>query len=328
MESTRHGIRGLREVFLAHLRSPRFLVWAGLLTAVSAILCFVPLFDLLGFEWCFALGLAAAPAAIDTARVLVHRVREDDLHALARPTSPARLTLALAGLATLQAFLLLCLPLAVIAANAFRVQLCDPWAGLAWFVVLPVPGVAAAAVVGLTAALCFRRRWLSSLAAQGCFLAMLALSVYRFYAAPPIFAYDALGGYFPGTLYDETLRIPPALGWYRLYTLAWLVAALAADGTPLAQWGSKGTRAGQFDQPVGIALDGEGNVYVAEQGNNRIQKLSPGGDPLDQWGSSGTEVGQFDFPIGVAVDARGSILVVESGTSDNSRIQKLVISAP
>src|SRR5258708_2838035 len=137
MESTRHtaggdrgrGIRGLRQVFRAHLGSLRYLIWAGLLTVVSAILCFVPLFDLLGVEWSFAIGFCAAPAAIDTARALVHRVRADDLHALARPTTPARLVLTLAGLVAAQSLLLLLLPILLIVANALRVPLCDGWGG-------------------------------------------------------------------------------------------------------------------------------------------------------------------------------------------------------
>ena len=32
-----------------------------------------------------------------------------------------------------------------------------------------------------------------------------------------------------------------------------------------------GSSSGQFDNPRGIAVDGAGNVYVADQGNNRVQ---------------------------------------------------------
>src|SRR5690349_16301817 len=72
------GIRGFRELFVSHLRSPRYLVWAGLVALAGIILCFQPLFDLLGFEWAFAIGLVVAPAAMDTARAWVHRVRASD----------------------------------------------------------------------------------------------------------------------------------------------------------------------------------------------------------------------------------------------------------
>jgi DNA-binding beta-propeller fold protein YncE len=37
------------------------------------------------------------------------------------------------------------------------------------------------------------------------------------------------------------------------------------------QWGAAGPGQGQFNQPVGIAFDTLGNVYVADAGNNRVQ---------------------------------------------------------
>ena len=70
--------------------------------------------------------------------------------------------------------------------------------------------------------------------------------------------------------------------------------------------------------PEGVAVDGEGNVYVVEFGNERVQKLSPSGQPLAQWGSGGSDPGQFRTPRGVAVDARGRLYVADSG---NARIQ-------
>ncbi len=232
MESTRHTaprqvITAFSEIFRAHLRSRRFLVWAGLMALAGAILCFQPLFDLFGFEWCFAIGICAAPAAIDTARGLVHRVRESELHALARPTTPTRLIFALLGVSIAQAWLLLVVPTLLIALNALRVPLCDPWTGVRWLLVMTLPGAATSAVLGMTAALLMPRRWMSSLAAQLFLVGSILWGVYRFYAAPAIFGHDAFVGFFPGTLYDEELSIPRALLWYRLYATMWVVAAVA-----------------------------------------------------------------------------------------------------
>ena len=39
--------------------------------------------------------------------------------------------------------------------------------------------------------------------------------------------------------------------------------------------GGKGTDNGQFDSPTGIAVDGSGNIFVADTGNGRIEKFSP-----------------------------------------------------
>jgi len=88
----------------------------------------------------------------------------------------------------------------------------------------------------------------------------------------------------------------------------------------LATWGGYGSGSGKFIYPWGMAFDASGNVYVADQGNNRIQKFSSSGAFLSQLGSRGNGNGQFNFPSGVAVDASGNIYVVDQ---ENHRIQKL-----
>jgi hypothetical protein len=45
-------------------------------------------------------------------------------------------------------------------------------------------------------------------------------------------------------------------------------------GTFLTKWGSSGGGNGQFNLPFGVAVDGGGNVYVADQINDRIQKFA------------------------------------------------------
>jgi DNA-binding beta-propeller fold protein YncE len=48
-------------------------------------------------------------------------------------------------------------------------------------------------------------------------------------------------------------------------------SAYSPDGALLATWGGQGGAEGQFVQPVGLAVDGSGVVYIADSGNNRIQ---------------------------------------------------------
>ena len=54
-------------------------------------------------------------------------------------------------------------------------------------------------------------------------------------------------------------------------------------GRQLATWGGPGEGPGQFREPVGIAADGRGHVFVADTGNGRIQKLDRDGRFLLAW---------------------------------------------
>jgi len=65
-------------------------------------------------------------------------------------------------------------------------------------------------------------------------------------------------------------------------------------------------------------VDSTGDVYVADSGNNRIVRLTPGGSVIGEWGSRGTAERQFRDPIGVAVDATGHVFVLDG---ENNRVQ-------
>jgi len=91
-------------------------------------------------------------------------------------------------------------------------------------------------------------------------------------------------------------------------------------GTQLRGWGTAGKGDGQFDGLLGgVAVDGDGNVYVADTFTHRIQKFDAEGTYLAQWGSLGTGEGQFNQPFNVAVDADGNVYVTDVM---NFRVQK------
>ncbi|HZI19847.1 MAG TPA: NHL repeat-containing protein [Pyrinomonadaceae bacterium] len=77
--------------------------------------------------------------------------------------------------------------------------------------------------------------------------------------------------------------------------------------------------AASFHTPSGIALDREGNLYVADTGNNRVRKVTKEGvvTTLAGDGTAGHRDGpaaqaQFNGPVGVAVDADGQVYVADT----------------
>ncbi|MEO8601717.1 MAG: DUF2298 domain-containing protein [bacterium] len=75
---------------------------------------------------------------------------------------------------------------------------------------------------------------------------------------------------------------------------------------------------GQLSQPRGLALDAEGNVYVADFGNDRIQKFAPDFTFLKEWGAHGDLPSQFKQPGDVAVGPDGQVYVADTW---NQRVQ-------
>src|SRR5437763_72787 len=90
--------------------------------------------------------------------------------------------------------------------------------------------------------------------------------------------------------------------------LALIAAGSAQAFTFVSSFGSLGA----LNQ---IAIDPAGNIYAADGGNKRIEKLSPDGTSLGQIGGPGDGDGQLAFVYGVAVDPTGSFLyATDEGT--------------
>ena len=104
------------------------------------------------------------------------------------------------------------------------------------------------------------------------------------------------------------------------------VITFAGDGKE-GHADGKGAEA-QFSYPIGVAVDGEGNIYVADTLNDMIRKVTPDGvvSTFARGSYSGFATGfdstkaRFHRPLGVAVDRADNIYVVDG---DTDRIWKL-----
>jgi hypothetical protein len=214
------------------------LAWTAASLALSVALCFVPLFDLLGYELALAVTPLAAAAAIQLGLRSVARARAR-MPFSSRETAalrPGRALLRLWAATVLRTLPVLLLPLVVMAFNALRVRNCNPGIGLAWYGVLPVGGAGYGAALGVGLGVAWpglTTSWRSLAASILVLLGALAWCLLRLYTAPPIFVFDPLFGYFAGSVYDEHVAVPAALLWARAYHAAIAAALLCGTGTLL-----------------------------------------------------------------------------------------------
>ena len=111
------------------------------------------------------------------------------------------------------------------------------------------------------------------------------------------------------------------------------VVSLFAGSTP--GFNNANGASAMFDSPEGVAVDMQGNVYVADSGNHKIRKITPSGDVTTLAGATLTgsaggftngaalTVAEFDGPVGVVLDAQGNMYVADGG---NKRIRKITPS--
>ena len=85
---------------------------------------------------------------------------------------------------------------------------------------------------------------------------------------------------------------------------------LADNVRLVTKWGAESSGDGQVTRPKGIAVDGSGNVYVADTLNDRVQVFNVSGDFLAEWGAEGGGEGRFSKPDSIAVDGTGNVYVL------------------
>jgi DNA-binding beta-propeller fold protein YncE len=78
------------------------------------------------------------------------------------------------------------------------------------------------------------------------------------------------------------------------------------------RFGERGVEAGEFNFPTSLAIGPEGQLFVVDQLNCRIQVFEPDGEYLDEFGERGTTTGSFARPKDIAVDEVGFIYVTDA----------------
>jgi DNA-binding beta-propeller fold protein YncE len=80
-------------------------------------------------------------------------------------------------------------------------------------------------------------------------------------------------------------------------------------GKLLFRFGEPGSKAGELFHPTNIAIGPDGDVYVVETSNFRVQRFTAEGKPVRIYGEAGAEFGTFSRPKGIAIDRAGRLYV-------------------
>ena len=195
--------------------------WSVCLLLWSILLCQLPLFNLLSFEFAFACCLPISFLGAHCG------IRAQDGHLFSQWYS-----------ATKRGCLLALLPLLPITLNQFWVRNCNWVDGLSFYIILPLCSLSIAAGYGVLIKTLTRRqeegqtKTLKSLGYfTGLFMIVALWGGISFIATPSVDVFSTFLGYYPGAIYDEELAIGARLILSRLEDFMLIAFALALAGS-------------------------------------------------------------------------------------------------
>lgn len=84
------------------------------------------------------------------------------------------------------------------------------------------------------------------------------------------------------------------------------------SGAKLSEFGKPGSEPGELFHPTNIAVGPDGDLYIVETSNFRVQRFTPEGKPVRSYGQAGNSVGNFARPKGIAIDRSGRMYVSDA----------------
>jgi tetratricopeptide (TPR) repeat protein len=218
------------------LRRPAGWISATALALLGLLLLTFPLFGLPGLELGLAVsvtctllggwvGAAAADALRKPPRPSVPRIPSP---------GPARAAVWAVGAATLLLLGAATIPFLAAVLHASLATRCSPWTQAGFYPLLVIPAAVLASSAGVFCRAAFPRHWGGTGLYALLLLASVAWTCWPLLRGPQVFVWNFFAGFFPGPLYDEALRVPAALWWFRVETLLWaaLLGGFAAGIFP------------------------------------------------------------------------------------------------
>ncbi len=198
-------------------------LWFTAFGVLALILANVPLFNILAFEFCAVLALGISFAGAHVTLTMVQQMKRQPAALIG---SPRQIVTRCFWNALIFNFGLLVLPLGIILLNALRIKNCNFSEGFIFFFLLSVISCVYATAAGTLFGFWIKRRWLAYLAYIGFLVLTCVPVVINLIFHPPVFAYHATFGYFPGPIYDFVIPITSTLLIARAETLLWALLFL------------------------------------------------------------------------------------------------------